>query len=77
MVKTRIDLKKKINAKIESMDRDFKTSEIVEFANHLAPNIKTSANRISKYIKASKSVEFNKSKKIWEIKNIELKENAT
>jgi len=68
MVKTRIDLKIKIRERIEELDRPFKTTEIVEFANSTAPNIWTSPHRIAKYIKAADIAEFNKSKKIWEVK---------
>jgi len=68
MVKTRVDLKIKIRERIEELDRPFKTSEIVEYANKTAPNVWTNPHRIAKYIKAVDIVKFNKTKKQWEIK---------
>ena len=68
MVKTRIDLKIKIKEHLQEIDRPFRTTEIVEFANGVAPNVWTSPHRIAKYIKAADIANFNKSKKQWEIK---------
>jgi len=68
MVKTRIDLKIKIKDYVQTLDRPFKTIEIVEFSNKVAPNIWTSPHRISKYIKAADIVDFNTSKKQWEVR---------
>lgn len=68
MVNTRSDLKIKIKNKIEELDRPFKTQEIVNFANEVAPNIWSGSNRIAKYIKATDIAEFNKTKKVWSLK---------
>ena len=68
MVKTRSDLKIKIKEEIRTINRPFRTTEIVEFANKIAPNVWNSPHRISKYIKAADIANFNNSKKQWEIK---------
>ena len=68
MVHTKIDLKLKIKERIGEIDRPFKTSEITEFAKSIAPNVWANSHRISKYIRASDIAEFNKRKKVWEIK---------
>ena len=68
MVQTRTDLKIKIKEKIEEFDRPFKTSEIQQYSQKIAPSIGVSIHRIAKYIKASEIVEFNKSKKVWKPK---------
>lgn len=68
MVNTRTNLKLKIKEKVQEMNRPFKTQEIVQFANETAPNIWAGVNRVAKYIKATEIAEYNKNKKVWEIK---------
>lgn len=82
MVRTKVDLKAAIKDKLQTMDQPFKTGEIVNFARDLAPNVFVSPNRVAKYIQATDIAEFNKSKKVWNIKTqSDLKEeeiaNAT
>lgn len=68
MVRTRIDLKLKIKEKLEEMQGEFKTQEIVDYAKTQATNVWTNPHRIAKYIKAADIAEFNKSRKVWTIK---------
>lgn len=68
MVNTRIDLKIKIKEKIETLNRPFKTGEIVDYAKETAPNIWAGVNRVAKYIQATEIAEYNKTKKVWNIK---------
>lgn len=68
MVRTKVDLKVAIKDKLQTISQPFKTREIVNFARDLAPNVYASPNRVAKYIQAADIAEFNKSKKVWEIK---------
>jgi hypothetical protein len=68
MVRTKVDLKEAIKTKLQSMSEPFKTREIVNFARDLAPNVYASPNRVAKYIQAADIAEFNKTKKVWNIK---------
>jgi len=64
MVKTRTQLKIKIKEWIEKADDRFTTEEVKAYAQKTAPNIGTSANRITKYIKANK-LKFDKERGVW------------
>jgi len=64
MVKTRTQLKIKIKEWIEQADDRFTTEQVRSYAQKTAPNIGTSANRITKYIKAQ-NIKFDKEKREW------------
>ena len=68
MVQTRSDLKLKIKQKIQEFDRPFKTFEVQQYSQEIAPNINVSMNRIAKYIGGSEIVKFNKKGKVWKPK---------
>ncbi|MCA9496839.1 MAG: hypothetical protein KC589_07875 [Nanoarchaeota archaeon] len=75
MVKTKIDLKAAIKEKLQTIKEPFKTGDIVNFARTTAPNVYVSPNRVAKYIQAADIAEFNKSKKVWNIKTqVNIKE---
>ncbi len=70
MVKTRVDLKARINGKVKTLGRSFTTQDIVAFAQGIAPNICVNPHRISKYIKATGQAKFNNKNKTWELRKL-------
>ena len=74
MVKSKRDLKDKILKYIEQ-NKSFKTYEVQDFFKNLTGKVHISTNRLSKYIQATKKVEYNKKTKEWIYKNGEKRKN--
>jgi len=68
MVKTRTDVKIKIAEFIESNNRSFSTQEVKEYLMPLSSNINLSSNRLTKFIRGTGKAEFDKSKRIWNVR---------
>ena len=68
MVKTRTDVKIKIAEFIESNNRSFSTQEVKEYLMPLSSNINLSSNRLTKFIRSTGKAEFDKSKRIWNVR---------
>ena len=73
MVKTRIDLKLKIKEWIADRDTPFKTYDVQQYSQKIAPNIRTSPQRLQNYIRGANSCKFNKNRKEW-IRIVPLRE---
>ena len=66
MVKARIDLKTNVQEFVKRIQREFTTHEVKQYAQEIAPKVRTNIGRISKYIQGTKAEYVGNGK--WKIK---------
>jgi len=69
MVKTKVQLKIKVDEWLDDRTEPFKTCEVHDDMRKVAGNnIRLSPQRLQNYIRSTNKAKFIKNKKIWEIK---------
>jgi hypothetical protein len=68
MVKARIDLKTNVQEFIKRIDREFTTHEVRQYAQEIAPNVRTSVGMVAKYIQTTKAEHLGSGK--WRVKTL-------
>ena len=70
MVNTKVELKIKVRKWVDDRKEPFKTQDVHQYCKAISSNISISPHRLKNYIRSTKLVVYDSSKKIWKMKKL-------